>query len=257
MSSIALDQPNVVRGLQFIAGRVLPLVVWVTIFCGAFAFIEPSPYEFSFLLLLGIALLRGMAVPAVVLVPFALLVLFNLGGIISLAATEPEYDAQKFIAVSGYLSVTVIVIALVIAENPERMRVVKNAYIAAALVTAVAAIIGYFDIAGTGGVFTENSRARGMFKDPNVMAPFLILPAVLLLHDILRARARPHAFLRRDPCADPDRDPARVLARGMGPHLRFVLHVRLAAVRDQPDTARAYPASCSPPWPPLSRRRCW
>lgn len=37
-------------------------------------------------------------------------------------------------------------------------------------------------------MFTENSRARGMFKDPNVMAPFLILPAVLLLHDILRAR---------------------------------------------------------------------
>ena len=42
-------------------------------------------------------------------------------------------------------------------------------------------MIGFFDIAGLGGALTryDGSRATGMFKDPNVLGPFLVLPSLL------------------------------------------------------------------------------
>ncbi|MFN0263340.1 O-antigen ligase family protein [Tepidamorphus sp. 3E244] len=186
MTAIAHEQPDVMRGLRFLAGRVLPLVLWVTIACGALAFIEPSPYEFAFLVLTLVVAVRGMAVPRAILVPLIFLTVFNLGGLISLSTTEPEFEAQKFVAVSAYLGLTTIIAALVVAEDPRRMNVVATAYIAAALLTAVAGILGYFDVAGLGDLFSQNARARGTFKDPNVMAPFLVMPALLLAHGILR-----------------------------------------------------------------------
>ncbi|MCB1477441.1 MAG: hypothetical protein KDJ62_00900 [Rhodobiaceae bacterium] len=189
-AAAATVQPNTLRGLRYLAGRLLPLSLWLTIFCGAFAFIEPSPYEYGFIALTIIAALRGMAIPPVLIVPTLLLALFNFGGMASMAAIDSGMDQVKFIAVSGYLALTAIILALIIAEDPRRMAIVKSAYIAAALVAALAGIAGYFDIGGLYDLFTENARARGTFKDPNVMGPFLILPTLFLAHDILRGNLR-------------------------------------------------------------------
>lgn len=189
-TATATHDTDILRGLRYIAGRVLPLVLWITVFFGAFALIEPSPYEFGFLLLCIIAGLRGMIIPPMLVVPLMLLALFNIGGMASLAGIDASFTQFRFVAISAYLAATVIILALVLAEAPERIRLVKSAYIAAAVVAALAGIAGYFDIGGTYDLFTENSRARGTFKDPNVMGPFLILPALFLAHDILRGNLR-------------------------------------------------------------------
>lgn len=190
MTAVAEPRPDLLRGLRYLSGRALPFVLWVTVFFGAFAFIEPSPYEFGFLVLCVFAALRGMPIPPVLIVPTLLLALFNIGGMASLAEIDSDFIQVRFIAISAYLAVTVIILALVVAENPDRMKIIASAYIAAALVAASAGIAGYFDVAGTFDLFTENSRARGTFKDPNVMGPFLILPAILIAQRILTGTAR-------------------------------------------------------------------
>ena len=70
-AATATAQPDTLRGLRYLAGRLLPLSLWLTVFCGAFAFIEPSPYEYGFVALTIIAALRGMADSAPVYAPSA------------------------------------------------------------------------------------------------------------------------------------------------------------------------------------------
>ncbi len=191
MTATAASRPDVAQGLRHLAGALLPIVLWVTVFGGAFVFIEPSPYEFAFVLLTAVVLMRGMAVPVVLVVPFVLLALFNVGGVLSLLEIDsPSTRQVQFIAISFYLALTTFILALIVAEDPDRLRIIRSASIVAALVTALAGIAGYFNVAGLAELFTENDRARGTFKDPNVMGPFLILPALFLLGNLLNGRKR-------------------------------------------------------------------
>ena len=72
------------------------------------------------------------------------------------------------------------------------MPVIRSGYAAAGVGAAVLGILGYFDIAGLGPLFTlyDNARASGPFKDPNVFAPFLVAPIVWTAQDLLLGRAR-------------------------------------------------------------------
>jgi hypothetical protein len=65
------------------------------------------------------------------------------------------------------------------------MSALRSAYILTAVLAAVLGIIGYFNVAGLHDLFTQNDRAMGAFKDPNVYAPFLIWPALVLMHRML------------------------------------------------------------------------
>ena len=72
------------------------------------------------------------------------------------------------------------------------MRVIRSGYAAAGVGAAALGIVGYFDIAGLGPLFTlyDNVRASGPFKDPNVFGPFLMPPIVWTAQDLLLGRAR-------------------------------------------------------------------
>jgi len=52
----------------------------------------------------------------------------------------------------------------------------------------VAGILGYFNVAGLGEIFTLYGRASGTFKDANVLGPFLVLPIMWVLHRVLTGR---------------------------------------------------------------------
>jgi O-antigen ligase/polysaccharide polymerase Wzy-like membrane protein len=93
----------------------------------------------------------------------------------------------KHVAITLYLAASSVVMAAFFADRPEkRIRFVMSAYMVAAVIAAVAALIGYFSILpGAYDLFTEFGRARGTFKDPNVLGAFLV-PALLYL--VLTAR---------------------------------------------------------------------
>jgi O-antigen ligase len=72
-------------------------------------------------------------------------------------------------------------------------RVVLKAYVAAAVVSAGVAVLALFVVFPGHEVFVRGPRAQGLFKDPNVLGPFLVPAALLLLEEtvaprLLRAR---------------------------------------------------------------------
>jgi O-antigen ligase len=168
------------------------VLVGLWIFSGGFVFTDPAAYEPLFLLVVIVGgvggwVLHRSTLPLMVLflgfIPFALI-----------AAFQVQYiavsDAFVFVAVTIFLFLTAYFVANYVADAPQRrMRLIMRAYTAAAVICALAGIVGYLHLVpGADALFTRYWRAKGFFQDPNVFAPFLILPALYLLQRILLER---------------------------------------------------------------------
>src|SRR5690606_17291321 len=78
--------------------------------------------------------------------------------------------------------------AMVLSENTEsRLEFLRRGLIAGALIASLAGIAGYFRLVPSSlhELFTLYGRARGTFKDPNVLGAYLILPALFLLQTVV------------------------------------------------------------------------
>jgi hypothetical protein len=170
-------------------------LLWLFIACGAFASIEPSPYEIFFIFAVLAFAMRGLLFDRC-LIPLILgLAVYNVGGILALVPFIGDHDSSTFIAISVYLSITAIFFAALIAKSPlERMRTIRSGYVMAGCIAGALAIVGYFDIGGLAEHFTLYGRASGTFKDPNVLGSFLVPPLVWLTQDVMLRR--PGALLR-------------------------------------------------------------
>jgi hypothetical protein len=169
-------------------------VLWLFVACGATAIIEPSPYEFMFpIVVAAFAGANGLLFDRSLAPMIVTLALFNASGFLVLTPFVDDAKSVMFICISAYIALTAIVFAAIVARDPlRRMPVVRSGYAAAGVGAAVLGILGYFDIAGLGPLFTiyDNARASGPFKDPNVFAPFLVAPIVWTGQDLLLGRAR-------------------------------------------------------------------
>jgi len=164
-------------------------VLWLLTACSGLALIEPSPYEVVFLLALFVFALTGIRFSQKLLPLALLLLLYNIGGTFSLIPWMDDAAAVRFTAVSVYLMITAVFLAGIMAEDPVgRLETLRRGYLFAAWGAGFAGILGYFDIAGLGSIFTLYGRASGTFKDPNVLGPFLVLPIVYLLQHVLIGR---------------------------------------------------------------------
>lgn len=160
-------------------------VLWLLIASSWLVFIEPSPYEFMFLLTLLIYLAQGMTVTGAMMPFVVFLLLYNVGGALSVVPVSGSSKAVTFVVTSFYMAVMAMFFAFVCAKAPMKtMAVIRNAYILAATVAALCGILGYFDVAGTGAIFAPEARAQATFKDGNVYSTYLMLPAVMLIHGL-------------------------------------------------------------------------
>lgn len=166
-------------------------IIAIWIFCASVQFTEPSPYEFIFLVALGYWAMIGLQFSRALIVPVILLILYNLGGFLSLIPYFHEPDPVMFMIQSAYLAVTALLFMCVFGTNTEhRVEVALKAYTASCLFAASLGIIGYFDIGGTRSAFATYGRASGPFQDPNVYGSFIIVGALFLMHNVLLGRAR-------------------------------------------------------------------
>ncbi len=167
-------------------------LLWAFVASGASASIEPSPYEFMFLvaaLALGPTAMRfhRIMIPMIVL-----LALYNAGGLLSLIPALDETRSITFIGISNYMALTAAFFAGIVAKEPiGRMTTIRSAYVASGVFASALALLGYFNVLGLSQFFTlyGDLRASGPFKDPNVLAPFLVPPVIFLMQDVLLARA--------------------------------------------------------------------
>jgi O-antigen ligase len=177
------------RGLAISHAALKRGALWLLTASSWIALIEPSPYEIAFVLVLLVFALTGIRFSQKLLPLAVMLLLFNIGGTISLVPWMQDPDSVRFIAVSIYLMITAIFLAAIMADDAlGRLETLLKGYLIAVWCAGIAAILGYFDIAGLGETFTLYGRASGTFKDPNVLGPFLVLPIVFVLQHILTGR---------------------------------------------------------------------
>lgn len=156
------------------------------VFLSGFVISEPAPYELIVAAQVAIWFLVGLRISRTVGVLLALLLTFNVGGLLSLVTMKTGIgDGTIYIAVSIFLALSSVFYAAVIEADHRRLELMFRAWVAAALITAMLGIIGYFHALPGFSVFTRYDRAMGAFQDPNVFGPFLIAPALYLLYGIL------------------------------------------------------------------------
>lgn len=162
-------------------------LVWLVGASIAIVFIEPSPYELTTLVATVIFFATGMRMRLVFMPLLLLLFLVNLGYSICSIAVFDRPNVPNWIATSWYMAVTVIFFAMVISEDTAaRLDMLKRGLVVGALIASVAGIAGYFNlIPGGRDLLTLYDRARGTYKDPNVYAAFLVLPALFTLQSVV------------------------------------------------------------------------
>jgi O-antigen ligase len=153
-------------------------------------FIEPSPPDAVLGIVMLVALITGrFSVSAVPLPMFVLvLALLALTAISAIFAILPG-RAVFFFAITAYLAVFALWLTGYV-NSVERARSVIRPLVAGAVVSSLVGVAVLFaSFPGRALVdFREGDRAAGLFKDPNVFGPFLVVVALIVLAEILEPR---------------------------------------------------------------------
>jgi hypothetical protein len=170
-------------------------MVWLVGASGAIVFIEPSPYEIATLLASLIFFATGALRMRLVFIPLLLaLFLLNAGYTISAISVIDQPigaidrpSVTTWLATSWYMAITVLLFAMVIAEDTAaRLDMLRRGLVVGAMIAATLGVAGYFNLVPGGrDLLTLYDRARGTFKDPNVLGAFLILPALFALQSVV------------------------------------------------------------------------
>ncbi|HUN96819.1 MAG TPA: O-antigen ligase family protein [Bradyrhizobium sp.] len=165
-------------------------LVWLIGASGSIVFIEPSPYEFTTLLGIVIFVATGIRLRLAFIPLLLLLFLVNIGYMMGAVPYLGESEVTNWIITSWYMAITVMFIAMVVAEDTmARLDMLRRGLVAGGVIAALAGIAGYFHLVPGGhDILTLYERARGTFKDPNVFSAFLILPALFTLQSIVSDR---------------------------------------------------------------------
>jgi len=185
--------PRAARRISPGIKRLALLYLWITIASGGVVYFEPAPYD---ALMIGAMLLlpvvglvawpRGLAVYLVLLCGIVA------GGYVATTQAGVLGVPVTHVTVTLYLALSSVVMAAFVAYSPQsHVRLIMSAYMVAALVAASAALIGYFNvIPALYDILTEFGRARGTFKDPNVLGAFLVPALLYALNVVLTSRFR-------------------------------------------------------------------
>jgi O-Antigen ligase len=162
-------------------------LVWLVGASCAIVFIEPSPYELVTLTAIIVFFATGLRLRLVFMPLLLLLFLVNIGYTISAIPFLERSDVANWIATSWYMAITVMFFAMVVSEDTAaRLDMLRRGLVVGGLIAALAGIAGYFNlIPGGHDLLTLYERARGTFKDPNVLGAFLILPALFALQSVV------------------------------------------------------------------------
>jgi len=160
-------------------------LLWLSGVSGAFVFVEPGPYELTTLVTIVLFAVTGLKLRPALMALVLLLTLYDLGYSFAVIPVIGEAAARTWVVVSWYLSATALFFAAMLgARTAERLDLLLRGTVAAAVVTSVAAIGGYFHLLPLSDLFVRYGRAQGTFNDPNVLGAFLVLPVLLALQRV-------------------------------------------------------------------------
>ena len=130
--------------------RVLALqrvLVWLVAASIAIVFIEPSPYELVTVTAAIIFFATGLRLRLVFMPLMVLLFFINIGYCIGSIPFMDKPEIVNWIATSWYMAATVMFFAMVLSEDTAaRLDMLRRGLIAGALIAAISAIAGYFNL---------------------------------------------------------------------------------------------------------------
>jgi O-antigen ligase len=188
LSDLALPYTPPFRPQFAALGVIGSLLVAVGVFLSGFVISEPAPYELFMAGLIGLWAIVGLRISRGIAPLLVLLVLFNVGGMLSLTMLDDLSAGPMYIAVSLFLALSSVFFAAIIEAKPARLELVFRAWVAGALISSTLGILGYFQAFPGAEVFTLYDRAKGTFQDPNVFGPFLVAPSLYLMYGLLAGR---------------------------------------------------------------------
>lgn len=161
------------------------LAIGLGVFLSGFVIREPAPYELYMAVLMSVWALLGLRLSRGVMPLLVLLVLFVCGGLIAMLQMSDLYDTPLYLAVTLFLGLTSVFFASVTEHRPQLLQIIFRAWTFAAFLTSIAGVVGYLHLVPGAEMFTRYGRAAGVFEDPNVFGPFLVLPAIWLAYRML------------------------------------------------------------------------
>ncbi|RUU97248.1 hypothetical protein EOB36_27550 [Mesorhizobium sp. M6A.T.Cr.TU.017.01.1.1] len=159
--------------------------VFLGVFLSGFVIAEPAPYDLYMAGLIVVWALFGLRISRAAAPLLVLLVIMNIGGMISMTQMSDITGAPLYLSVSLFLAFTAVFVASVTSVQSRLYRSIFLAYVMAAVLTSLLGIAGYFHAFPGAEIFTKYDRATGAFQDPNVFGPFLVLPGIYLLYLML------------------------------------------------------------------------
>ena len=161
------------------------------IFLSGFVIVEPAPYDLVLVAIIVAWTAVGLRIPRATLPLVALLLLYLVGGLLSLTQMESLQGAPLYLAITAFLAGSSVFFAAIIAQAPERrFAIISRSLIVAGVAVAAFGTIAYFEVFPGASSFKLAGRASGTFQDPNVFGPYLVLPAVILTYYVLTHRLR-------------------------------------------------------------------
>lgn len=165
--------------------------VWLMFAVSFLVYVEPAPVDVVFVaVLLGFGLSRFN--PALGILPMLLLlIIYNIGGVVSYLATTQNVRASTFIFTSIYMALTAIVLAYFVAQIPVRsFGILRSGLVVGATIAAVLGLLDYFQVAGLFANTPLPGRATGTFKDPNVFSTYLVMAAMMIMQGLISQSLR-------------------------------------------------------------------
>jgi O-antigen ligase len=184
-----------VGGLGLVAFALLAVArydaaVAIGFVLSAVVIIEPAPVDGAFMIIIAVAAATGRfkltAVPRSIQLFTLLLLALN---ILSMADAVSLSEAMRFFLITAYL----VVFALWLCGYVDSERRARMIVVTWLIVAVISAVLGSLAI-NFGIPFRDlligdgASRAKALFKDPNVYGPFLVPIAVILLEQQIRPR---------------------------------------------------------------------
>ncbi len=158
------------------------------VFLSGFVISEPAPYELIMVIQIAIWFLLGLRISRTACALLVLLLVFNIGGLLSMTIMADMTGAPMYFAVSVFLGLSSVFYVAIVEDDPGRLELIFKAWIAAAVITALLGILGYFNAFPGAHIFTRYDRAMGAFQDPNVFGPYLVAPILYMLYRLLTGR---------------------------------------------------------------------
>lgn len=187
MNALAQELPRAAINAKLVS-LIATGSIALGVFLSGFVIREPAPYELYMVVLLPVWALFGLKFSRGIMPLVTLIVLFNIGGFLSMTVMAEIRDTPLYLAVSLFLGFTAIFFAAVTEQKPYLLKPMFDAWIVAAVFTSFFGILGYFHAFPGAEMFTKYERAAGVFQDPNVFGPFLVPPALVLLHRLVTGR---------------------------------------------------------------------